>query len=89
MRDSLSVKLLEKHDPIYSKYFEHYCFVVSYKDASLVNAMKLEMRELRKRAKQVIEPFRSERPDGGSASFDRRALLARSGRYPALNYMAG
>jgi len=44
---------------------------------------------LRRRALQMIKRIHSERPDNCHSSFERQALLARSGRYPIVDYMVG
>jgi hypothetical protein len=87
MCDSVSNRLLKEYEGIYSKYFELYCFVAGCDDVALKDASKLEMLGLRRRAMRMIKRIHSEQPDGGHSSFERQALLARSGRYPIRNYM--
>lgn len=87
MGDSVSNTLLREYDRIYSKYFESYCFVAACDDVAMRNACRPEMLSLRRRAMRMIKRIHSERPDGGKSSFERQALLARSGRYPIRNYM--
>lgn len=89
MCDSVSVKLLTQYEAVYSRYFEFYCFVVSTDDAVLADAAKAEMISLRRQALRLIKRIHSEKPDSGHSSFERQALLARSGRYPVLDYMVG
>ncbi len=89
MCDPVSTRLLRKYASIYSKYFELYCFVASCEDATMEAATKIELLGLRRRAMQMIKRIHSERPDSSSSSFERQALLARSGRYPILDYMVG
>jgi len=87
MCDSVSNRLLKEYEFIYSKYFELYCFVAGCEDAATKDVSKPEMLGLRRRAMNMIKRIHSERPDGGNSSFERQALLARSGRYPIRDYM--
>ena len=87
MSDPVSVKLLKEYESLYAEYFELYCFVISCADTTMSDASRLEMLGLKRRAMQAIKRIHSEAPDSNYASFDRRALLARSGRYPVLDYM--
>lgn len=87
MHDSVSVRLLEEYKAVYTKYFEHYCFVVSSEDAVVAEATKIEMLIMKRQAMQMIKRIHTESPDNRYSSFDHQALLARSGRYPVLDYM--
>lgn len=87
MHDPVSVKLLHEYKNIYSKYFKLYCFVVGCDDTTTADATRPELAILRRRAMQMIKRIHSERPEGGHSSFEREALLARSGRYPIQDYM--
>ena len=89
MHDPVSVKLLRQYESVYSRYFEYYCFVNCTDDAVLADAAKVEMIGLRRQAMQLIKRIHSERPEDGHSSFEREALLARSGRYPIVDYMVG
>jgi hypothetical protein len=87
MSDPVSVRLLKEYESLYLKYFELYCFVNSCEDVAMADATKMEMLDLKRRALQSIKRMHSESPDNRFSSFDRQALLARSGRYPILDYM--
>lgn len=89
MCDPVSVRLLKDYESIYSKYFAHYCFVATCKDPNVADAIKHEMLILRRQALQMIKRIHSEPADTGHSSFERQALLARSGRYPIVDYMVG
>ncbi len=89
MHDPVSERLIAEYEKTYSRYFELYCFVVNCRDAETVAATQLELAILRRRAMQMIKQIHSERPERGHSSFDREALLARSGRYPIQDYMVG
>jgi hypothetical protein len=51
--------------------------------------MKPLMTLTRQQADRVRRRINTERPDNRAADFERQAILARSGRYPILDYMAG
>ena len=87
MHDPVSVMLLEEYQTIYTTYFELYCFTVICSDTALADAAAQEMTSLRRRAMRMIKRLHTEPPAGGHSSFEREALLARSGRYPVLDYM--
>ena len=89
MYDPVSTRLLAQYEAIYSKYFELYCFFASCEDPAMEDAVKAEMLVLRRIAMHMIKRIHSERPESGHSNFDRQALLARSGRYPILEYMVG
>ncbi len=89
MCDAVSDRLLRQYEALYSKYFEYYCFVVSTDDAVMADAARAEMITMRRAAMHLIKRIHSERPDSGHSSFERQALLARSGRYPVVDYMVG
>jgi hypothetical protein len=56
-------------------------------DRAFADAVAPEMVSARKGAERVRHRIGSVRPDNRAADFERQALLARSGRYPVLNYM--
>lgn len=89
MHDSVSEGLLRSYKSTYSRYFELYCFSVTCNDKSMVDATRPELASLRLCAMQMTKRIYSERPESGHASFERQALLARSGRYPIQEYMVG
>lgn len=90
MRDPVSVRLLNGYESIYTAYFETFCYVANCGDTVMANMVKPEMRYLRKQAARMIKLIQKQRPEGSDHSnFERQALLARSGRYPTLEYMAG
>ena len=89
MHDPISKRLLDLYQSIYSEYFELFCFMVMTEDTAMAEAIKPTMRDARKRANSVRQQLNSIKPDKRYSSFDRQALLAKSGRYPILNYMVG
>lgn len=89
MHDPVSIHLLEVYESIYREYFELYCFMVTTEDAAIADAVGPVMRDAHKRAKSVRERLNLVEPDNRFSNFDREAALARSGRYPILDYMVG
>jgi hypothetical protein len=89
MHDPVGKSLLKKYESLYMKYFELYGFVVLAEDAVWADALKPIMSELREQTLNLRRRMHSEKPDRRHADFDRQALLARSGRYPILDYMVG
>jgi hypothetical protein len=47
------------------------------------------MTDARQQAERLRRRINTVRPDGRAADFERQAALARSGRYPVLDYMVG
>ena len=89
MCDPISNRLLEEYESIFAEYFDLYCFVVSCEDSVCADAAKLLMLDARRRAKDARLRIFLEQPDKRFSNFERQALLARSGRYPMLEYMVG
>jgi hypothetical protein len=87
MYDPVGMKLIEKYEYLYTKYFDLYGFVILADDAVWSDALKPMMQELRQQALRMRARIHSEKPGNRLANFDRQALLARSGRYPVLDYM--
>lgn len=89
MGDPASAQLIERYEACYAQYFDLYCYVVSTSDQASAEAAKALMTEARRLADRLRQQINRARPDNRAANFDRQALLARSGRYPILNYMNG
>lgn len=88
MHDMVSVRLLGEYQTLYAEYFELYCFLVTCDDSAMGEAIKVELLKMKRRAVQMIKRIHTESPDNRYSSFDRQADLARSGRYPVLDYLA-
>jgi hypothetical protein len=73
----------------YDEYFGLFCFSVMTEDTTVGDAVKQTMQEARKRADALRQRLNSVKPDRRYSNFEREALLAKSGRYPILNYMVG
>lgn len=89
MSDPVGMQLIEQYEALYTKYFDLYGFVVLADDADWSDALKPIMQGLRTQTCDLRRRIQSEDPGDSMADFDRQALLARSGRYPVLNYMVG
>jgi hypothetical protein len=87
MYDPVGIELLKQYQELYEKYFELYGYIVLADESSWADALKPVMTELRGKILQLRHRINTEKPDDRHADFDRQALLARSGRYPVLDYM--
>ncbi|MDH4048628.1 MAG: hypothetical protein OEV63_10890 [Gammaproteobacteria bacterium] len=87
MYDPEGARLLKQYEESYMKYFELYGYAVRATEQAWAEALTPLMSETRIKVKQLRDRIVSEAPDDRYADFDQQALLARSGRYPALNYM--
>lgn len=89
MHDPASTQLVHRYEELYAQYFELYCYVVGTEDQASAEAAKLLMTRARREAEKLRAQIQRIRPSNQAADFERQALLARSGRYPILNYMVG
>ena len=87
MYDPPGHRLLRQYETLYTDYFDLYGYVVRSQDAAWADAAKPLMTDAREQLARVRQHINSEPPDNRHADFDRQALLARSGRYPILDYM--
>ena len=87
MSDPVGIRLIDDYEALYTKYFDLYGFIVLAEDAAWSEALKPMMNELRQQTVRLRKRILSEEPGKNLANFDRQALLARSGRYPVLDYM--
>ncbi len=89
MYDPLGNRLLRQYATLYRDYFDLYGQVVLSQGDGWADAAKPLMSEAREQMATVRQHINSEQPDDRHADFDQQALLARSGRYPILDYMVG
>jgi hypothetical protein len=89
MSDPVSKKLLADYETLYTRYFDLYCYVVGSEDRACAEAARHLMTAARQQAERMRRRINTARPDGRAADFERQAILARSGRYPVLDYMVG
>jgi hypothetical protein len=87
MSDPVGMKLIAEYETLYANYFDLYGFVVLADDAVWSDALKPMMQALRQQTMHLRQRIHTEAPGNSIANFDRQALLARSGRYPVLDYM--
>jgi hypothetical protein len=87
MYDPEGSQLLKQYEELYTKYFDLYGYVVRAQEPAWGDALKPLMAETREKVVRLREQIKSHPADDRFADFDQQALLARSGRYPALNYM--
>ena len=89
MQDVASGSLLHQYEKIYARYFEMKCYVAGMGDGKCVDLVRMSMSEAKARLQQVRHRIESEPTAGDCHSFDEQEIVARSGRYPVLNYMVG
>ncbi len=89
MYDPLGNRLLRQYAALYTDYFDLYGHVVRSQGDGWADAAKPLMSEAREEMATVRQHINSVQPDNRHADFDQQALLARSGRYPILDYMVG
>ena len=89
MNDPQSKSLPRQYEKLYQQYFEMKCYVAGMGDSKCIGLVRLTMQDTREQLQQMRRRIESESPANGCASFDRQEPLARSGRYPMLNYMVG
>ncbi len=89
MDDPLGNRLLRQYRVAYTDYFDLYGCVIRSQDAGWAEAARPLITEDREQLARIRQRIKSERPDNVHADFDRQELLARSGRYPILDYMIG
>ena len=89
MHDPMSVKLTNMYKSLFAKYFELYCFVAASDDSACRDAAAIMMQDARRRAQDVRNRIRNEKPARGVTDVEKQALLAKSGRYPVAEYMVG
>lgn len=89
MHDPGSKRLLRQYEQPYTRYYEMKCFVAGMGKSDCTELVRSMMGNVREQLRQARRRLKSEPPDIDCASFDRQEKLARSGRYPVLNYMVG
>ncbi|MDZ7643423.1 MAG: hypothetical protein U5K76_03840 [Woeseiaceae bacterium] len=89
MHDDVSTRLLRLYADAYRDYFQYYCLVATEADPLMADALRPTMMEARNRAVRIRKRLESADPARDFSHFDRQLDVARSGRYPILNYMVG
>ncbi len=89
MNDPRSKSLSYDYEKLYTRYFEMQCYVMGMGDSNCIPLVRSVMADIRDQLRELRQQFEMEDVDSHSASFDRQEELARSGRYPVLDYMMG
>ena len=89
MHDSNSKSLLRRYEELYARYFSMKCYVVGMGDSRCIDLVRSGMGDAHDRLQRARCRLESEPPDIACGDFDRQEALARSGRYPILDYMVG
>jgi len=89
MSDPVSKKLVAEYEALYARYFDLYCYVVGSEDRACAEAVRHLMTNARQQTERLRQRINTVRPDSRAADFERQAVLAKSGRYPVLDYMVG
>ena len=87
MEDSNSTLLLRKYEKTFSRYFEMKCYIATAKHSHTVLLVRQTLRELERQLLRLRRAIETREPAGSGGNFDQQELLARSGRYPVLNYL--
>lgn len=89
MSDPNSKALLSQYEKLYTRYFEMKCYVAGMGDSNCIELVRSGMGDVREQLQRMRRRIKSKPPESSFRSFDHQELLARSGRYPVLNYMVG
>lgn len=89
MNDPKSKALIDQYRALYTRYFEMQCYVAGLGNSDCFDLVRETMGDVREQLGRVRTLIETERPEQTCRSFDRQEPLARSGRYPVLNYMIG
>lgn len=87
MHDSTSQDLLRLYANAYDVYFSLYCYVSCSRNSYLADATRGAMQDARSQVNRLRRRLETAKPESGHAGFDREAMLAESGRLPAVNYL--
>ncbi len=87
MFDPVTFNLLERYELAYRQYFELNSYVASIEDASCAAALVPFITMKKKAVTAIRQELVSVAPDPRCREIEKQACLARSGRYPALNYL--
>jgi len=89
MKDVSSRRLLQMYENSYTRYFQMRCYVALAGDTDCVELVRLSMKDTARELQRTRMRIQSETPVTDGGNFDREEALARSGRYPILDYMVG
>ncbi len=89
MNDPKSKSLSRDYEKLYTRYFEMQCYVMGMGDSNCIALVRSVMEDVRDQLRRLRQQIEVQPVDSHCASFDRQEVLARSGRYPVLEYMVG
>lgn len=89
MHDPVSKKMLKQYERMYARYFEMKCYVAGMGHSNCIELVRSMMVDTYDQLRQLRRRIEAEAPSSDCGNFDRQEALARSGRYPVLNYMVG
>ena len=89
MNDPKSKSLPRNYEKLYARYFEMQCYVMGMGDSNCIALVSSVMADARDQLRRLRRQIEAEALDSHCSSFDRQEVLARSGRYPVLDYMVG
>lgn len=89
MKDVSSRRLLDMYDNSYTRYFQMRCYVALAGNTDCVDLVRMTMKDTARELQRTRMRIQSEMPVTDGGNFDREEALARSGRYPILDYMVG
>ena len=87
MEDLNSTSLLRRYEKTFGRYFEMKCYIACATHSNTVTLVRQSLRELERELLRLRRAIETLEPSGNGGDFDRQELLARSGRYPVLNYL--
>jgi hypothetical protein len=87
MFDPISHRLLQRYRDIYRQYFELSTYASDDSIAYCAKALLPIMHDTKKQLNNLRQKLVTEAPHTRCNEIERQACLARSGRYPALNYL--
>lgn len=88
MHDPSSTRLTDLYEKTFARYFEMKCFIASTgENSSTRDMVTLSLRDVRRQLLRLQRRLETDLPREWHGNFEEQELLARSGRYEALNYL--
>jgi hypothetical protein len=88
MHDDTSTWLTDLYEKTFCRYFEMKCFVASTGENSSTREMvAASLHDVRRQLLRLLRRMETDLPQERRGNFEEQELLARSGRYEALNYL--
>ena len=87
MEDVNTNVLLNRYEKTFSRYFEMKCYIACAKHSDTVMLVRQTLSDLERQLLRLRRAIETHEPSGSAGNFDQKELLARSGRYPVLNYL--